>query len=171
MDELPNFLQNLAPVTDVCAIMIMLEELKKHSTWTEDIIRKYPIVAAPIQHTLVERIIRQVRLSRTNECYFTNGGMDDKDRLVDVKKPWTIREKHRRLLLKLSQKHKGIDAMMIQKLDESLRVKRGRGFTYVLVCNTGEERTGFVYDITYRAEDNNGEEGSVGLTIPIQIKF
>jgi hypothetical protein len=127
------------------------------------LIKSHPFCALPMAHEIVELVVRQMRLSRTNDCYDTNGGISAKGYLVDQSKRWDIKPNHKTLLEKLFEKHQGKRHGVLKdvfSLDIALRLHRAKKFKQSFVVDSAA-REGYVYDITFQKAGENKEETPV----------
>ncbi len=161
-EELPEEMQNCAPPEALMKGLEILDEISKSGQWTSENLRKYPIIALPLPCDVGERIVRQVRLSRINECYETFGTISDADEIVvpDSKKKWVIKKAHKELLIKIGKIFEKPGSSFLPEIlvaDESLRFKRAKGFLWCLFLDS-RSGVGYAFNISYQSDQTETKQ-------------
>jgi hypothetical protein len=143
-------------------VLDLQRDIEKAGGFNSETVKKYPITASDLSFEIVDNIISLIRLQKTKECYDTHGSLNDDEVLVDLSQKigWTIRKPYQDLLLKICSKMNCVHRFdMIVRTDQSFRLKRAKGHSWVYFTCTIPPQQAMAFDLTYRTsitEDING---------------
>jgi hypothetical protein len=135
-------------------------------------ITKKPFIRVKFSHFMIEQLVRLLCLSPTKTCYNTNRGLDANGRLRDKRKIWIMKDSHKKILEAIWKKHKKPEDGEFDefiKLDQSLRMKVARGFTWCLVMSLVAMDC-LCYSLVASDEDSNNNNNNNNDNIPIYFK-
>lgn len=133
----------------------ILEKIEQDGGFNAANVRKYPVTASPVSLEMVDHIVSLVRLKKTNECYNTNESVNDDDILVDISQRigWNIKPWYLKLVTKIVTKMNCLKQLStILSLEQSFRLKRCKGSSWVYFTSTLPPQQAMVFDITYRTD-------------------
>lgn len=152
-DKMEHKYCNNIPPSQFGEVVEMLSQMEHDGGFNENTVKKYPVTAAALSLEMVDRVVSVIRLQKTNECYFTNGSMSDDENLLDVSQiiGWTIKKPHRLLLAKICEQFKcPTECDNLMRVDQSLRLKRSKGSSWVYFVNTSIPQKAMTYDVSFR---------------------
>lgn len=148
------------------AMDIIAKIYKEGGFGSSDIARKYPITAAPMPCILVEKLVRIIRLKKTNECYKTNGGVSNDEQLIDQRMQWQIMGHYAMLLRKLLIHFPKISLSDLIQVDQSLRLKRLKQHKWCLFFSTlPNAQEAYVFLLGYRVDIKDDEKTHIPICL------
>lgn len=146
--------ENCAPLEHFFEALKLLESVSEmQKTVPISILAKTsPIVQTRLSFELADRLVSLIRLRRTNECYTTNGGVNDEEKLVDQSKDWSIKPAYATLLLTLLKKTRNqCEKDDLIRTDIAFRLKRCKGHSWVYFSSLfSKTQKGMTFELTLR---------------------